>query len=269
MSPQLTRRTILGSTLPIGAAALLGLPARAAGAPDLASPHQAFPRQDPQRVYDTVLYAHTDAERVRKLVEASPALANATMDWGFGDWESAIGSASHMGRRDIAEILLDNGARPDLFTHAMLGNLGAVRAIVEAMPGVQRIPGPHGITILAHAKAGKSQLMVEYLESLGDADPAQTSSPLEVEKEAYLGVYSFGTGPDERFEIVDRRDFLGLRRGDGFARTLFHLGNHEFHPTGARGVRVRFELDGQRAVKVRVYDPDLLVEARRVVAAGS
>ena len=69
-----------------------------------------MPSQDPAVVKEMVGVSHADLKRVRELVEKQPALANASVDWGFGDWENALGAASHMGRRDIAEVLLANGA---------------------------------------------------------------------------------------------------------------------------------------------------------------
>ncbi len=266
MPTELSRRTVLAA--PLGAVALLGLPARLLGNAKETPGWPSFPSQDPARVRETVLYAHSDSDKVRRLVSASPALANAAIDWGFGDWESAIGAASHMGRRDIAEILLDHGARPDLFTHAMLGNLAAVRAAVEARPGIQRTTGPHGITLLAHAKAGGefAEPVLEYLEALGDADPSQQSVPLSLPAAAYLGFYAWSAEPGDRLEVEERRDLLSLRRGEGFGRTLFHLGGHEFHPTGAPSVRVRFQVEGERAVALTVLDPGPVVTARRVEA---
>ena len=61
-----------------------------------------FPRQDPNAVQDIVRFAHFNLDKVKELVSARPALAKASWDWGFGDWESALGAASHVGRRDIA-----------------------------------------------------------------------------------------------------------------------------------------------------------------------
>ncbi len=68
----------------------------------------------------------------RRALGDEPRLANATWDWGGGDWESALGAAGHMGRRDIAELLLAHGARLDLFVAAMLGEVEVVRAILDA-----------------------------------------------------------------------------------------------------------------------------------------
>lgn len=56
-----------------------------------------------------------------------------------------------------------------------------------------------------------------------------------------------------------------MRRGEGFGRTLFHhLGDHQFHPAGARSVRLRFRIEGERAVALTVLDPETLVTAHRV-----
>src|SRR5438309_1041064 len=80
----------------------------------------ARPRLDPDSVNQFVIAAHRDLDRVREMLQAQPALVNATWDWGAGDWETALGGASHMGRRDIATFLLERGARLDLFAAAML-----------------------------------------------------------------------------------------------------------------------------------------------------
>jgi ankyrin repeat protein len=88
------------------------------------------------------------------MLDATPRLIRATWDWGGGDFETALGGAAHMGRRDIAALLLDRGAPLDLFAAAMLGELAIVRAALEARPALARVPGPHGIPLIAHAKAG-------------------------------------------------------------------------------------------------------------------
>jgi hypothetical protein len=259
----LTRRVILGA--PLGAAALLSIPARFLQAEQKA-PHEAFPSHLRSRVYDTVLWAHSDTDKVGALVEASPSLANAAMDWGFGDWETAIGAASHMGRRDMAQLLLDHGARPDIFTFTMMGNLGAVKAAVEARPGVQSTFGPHGISLLAHAKSGgeESLPVVKYLEAVGDADPSQADEELLLGLEAYTGTYAFGPNEDQQITVSERRGSLGLVYRDGFPKILFHVGNHEFHTTGAMHVRVRFAISGEQATGLSIFDPDLVLAAERV-----
>jgi hypothetical protein len=92
---------------------------------------------------------------------------NSAWDWGGGDWETGLGAAAHMGRKDIARYLLEQGARLDLFAAAMLGNLDIVRATLETYPDAIDIPGPHGIPLLAHAQAGgpDARQVYEYLKS--------------------------------------------------------------------------------------------------------
>ena len=108
----------------------------------------------------------TDLDAVRRLLDQEPALANASWDWGGGDWETPLGSAAHMGRRDIAELLLERGARLDLFAAAMLGHVEIVRAVVTAFPEMRDARGPHGIPLAEHARQGGEQAraVLELLE---------------------------------------------------------------------------------------------------------
>ncbi|HEU5441304.1 MAG TPA: ankyrin repeat domain-containing protein [Ktedonobacterales bacterium] len=127
------------------------------------------PALDLALVRDFVAQAHGDLDRVAELLRQEPRLVNAAWDWGSGDWETGLGAAAHMGRKDIARHLLAQGARLDLFAAAMLGELEVVRATLTAFPDALAVPGPHGIPLLAHAKAGgdEAAAVVAYLESLG------------------------------------------------------------------------------------------------------
>ena len=71
-------------------------------------------------------------------------------------------------RREIALCLLENGARMDIFAAAMLGQIEIVRTMLEAFPDSLHLRGPHGISLLAHAKAGGREAVpaVELLEAL-------------------------------------------------------------------------------------------------------
>jgi len=124
-----------------------------------------------------VVKSHADLERVKELLAQEPALINASWDWGGGDWETGLGAASHMGRSDIANYLLDHGARLDLFAAAMLGKLEIVQAALETYPEAINIPGPHGIPLVAHAQAGGGEAIqvYDYLKSLASQD---TTTPI-------------------------------------------------------------------------------------------
>ena len=113
--------------------------------------------------------AHTDFDSVKSLLAKEPALLNASWDWGGGDWETGLGAAAHMGRKDIAGHLLQRGARIDLFAAAMLGKLAIVQAVLADDPSVIDEPGPHGISLMAHARKGgkDSADVVKLLRSAG------------------------------------------------------------------------------------------------------
>jgi len=125
------------------------------------------PALDAALVQEFVISGHGNLARVLELLEQEPMLINAAWDWGRGDWETALGGAAHMGRRDIALSLLEKGARMDIFAAAMLGQLEIVQSILKAFPDARQLRGPHGIPLLAHAVAGGQEAagVVDLLQS--------------------------------------------------------------------------------------------------------
>ena len=122
---------------------------------------------DPEQVKAFVANAHGDLEYVREALAEEPALVNAAWDWGGGDWETALGAAAHMGRRQIALLLLEHGARLDLFAAAMLGYFDIVSAVLADFPDMREAKGPHGIALVDHARAGgeDARAVLELLEA--------------------------------------------------------------------------------------------------------
>lgn len=131
-------------------------------------PSWKTPQLNRTMVQDFVIYAHSDLERTKTLLAREPRLANAFMDWGGGDWESALGGASHMGRHDIVRLLLANGARIDIFAAATMGQLEAVKAFLTLEPKLIDARGPHGFTLHFHAQLAEkdSAKMLDYLQSV-------------------------------------------------------------------------------------------------------
>jgi len=237
-----------------------------------------YPSMNDNMVSSIVGASHGNFDKVKELVNARPELAGASWDWGFGDWETALGAASHVGRRDIAEYLISNGARPDIFTYTMLGMLNSVKEIIETVPGIQTHGGPHGITLLQHAKnrledknisstdAANVNKVISYLESLGNADSKPKSLDVtEEEKKKYLGEYRFGNGDGEIF-VVDthRLGFLQIGRKGLFGRKLNKVDENAFSPAGASSVKIIFKITGDKAVSLSVHEPEPLVTAVRV-----
>ena len=131
-----------------------------------------FPEHDPQfdraRVKRFVIAGHRNLAAVKAMLAEESNLINGAIDWGNGDFETALGGASHMGRRDIAEFLLEHNARMDIFAATMLGKLDIVKAAVAAYPNIVHVAGPHGIPLIVHAEKGglPAKDVVEFLRPL-------------------------------------------------------------------------------------------------------
>jgi hypothetical protein len=269
--PHMSRRAFIGttSTALISGWALLS----AQGAPVITpAPLASFPTQEPDLVREMVGASHNNFARVKVLVERQPTLAKAAWDWGFGDWEDALGASSHVGNREIALYLLQHGARPTIFSAAMLGYLDVVKAFIAMAPGIERTKGPHGITLLAHAANGDSAAapVLEYLKTLEGANVPYQNLPVADDQIAALaGTYVYGPAADERFEIgVTKTRQLTIKRLGRSERNLFHQGSLAFFPAGADRVRIAFASVGGTWT-LTVHDPDLIVTAKKAAAVGS
>ena len=228
---------------------------------------ESFPAQHPHLAREMVGVAHRDLARVKELVSVHPSLAKASWDWGYGDWETALGSASHVGNRPIAEFLIANGAPPTIFSAAMLGQLDVVKAYAAAIPDVHLLRGPHGIPLAAHARAGgaAAEPVLQFLNALGTAPPPVPVAPLsDADRTAIEGRYVFGSGPRDSFTVRSQGTLWGIQREGGELRGLTHIGSLQFHPVGAPAVRVKFDR-GQSGITVTVLDPEVVVTAKKVV----
>jgi ankyrin repeat protein len=118
-------------------------------------------------ISELVFAAHNDLDKIRKLAEAKPLILNCANQAGKGDFETAIGGASHVGRRDIADLLVSKGARFDIFNYAFIGYDDFVNKQISDYPHLINSPGPHGFTLLHHAKVGKRIELAQWLEAKG------------------------------------------------------------------------------------------------------
>ena len=144
----------VASLLPRPVAVAQTSPAAASPAPQSSSTPDRGPQMEQAHVKQFVIAGHGNLAVVKEMLAAEPGLINGAWDWGGGDFETALGGASHMGRADIAEFLLEHNARMDVFAAAMLGRLEIVKAAVAAFPGIVKVPGPHKIPLIAHAEKG-------------------------------------------------------------------------------------------------------------------
>ncbi len=146
---------------------LFGLPAFLV-APNFSRFQDKIPLDD-QLVNEFVRAGHNDLAAVKQMLDEEPALLNASWDWGNGDFETALGGASHMGNREIATFLINSGARTDIFTYAMLGDLEVIRKMTEKYSSLLTSEGPHGISLYTHAVKGgdAARDVIRFLENQG------------------------------------------------------------------------------------------------------
>ncbi len=117
-----------------------------------------------------IIECHSDLEAVRTKLVDEPGLATA-----FNPElnESALGAAGHMGRPDIANLLLDHGAAMELATAAMLGDRDYVRAALEADPALAASGGAHNIPVAFHAAMSGDTEIMQMLWDAGAEGPVR------------------------------------------------------------------------------------------------
>ena len=73
-----------------------------------------------------------DADGLRAILSADPAAAGARDEGG----DSPLLMALYHGRRDLAEVMLGHGWRPDAYEAAAVGDVDRLRAALDAEPGL-------------------------------------------------------------------------------------------------------------------------------------
>jgi len=94
--------------------------------------------------------AHTDLDAVRAAVERHPDLVHAVAT----TTEGAVEAAAHMGRHDIADLLLEHGAPYAIPTAVMRNDLARVRALLDQDPDRIRERGAHDFALLWYPVIG-------------------------------------------------------------------------------------------------------------------
>jgi hypothetical protein len=122
---------------------------------------------DIKLVKDFVVAGHKNLELVKEMLQKHPNLIYSRYDWGNGDFEEAIEGAGHLGNKEIANHLISEGARVNLFVLTMLGKTNLVKPTLEAYPELVFAKGAHGFTLLHHAKMGEAKELYDYLIDKG------------------------------------------------------------------------------------------------------
>ncbi|WP_282089197.1 hypothetical protein [Aquimarina algiphila] len=122
-----------------------------------------------EMVKEFVIAGHFNLSKVKEMLHDHPNLIYAKHDWGNGDFEEAIEGAGHKGNKEVANYLIEKGARVNLFILTMLGKTMLVKSILEEFPGLLFSKGTHGLTLLHHAEIGgeESKELADYFQMKG------------------------------------------------------------------------------------------------------
>lgn len=120
--------------------------------------------------------SHRDMNESLALLEQHPTILNAAHDWGNGDFETALGAASHVGYKELVLALIDKGAQANIFTACLFGKMEIVKPFLAAYPKILHAKGPHGFTLLHHAITGGEEALEvkNHLASLGAVETKVT-----------------------------------------------------------------------------------------------
>jgi hypothetical protein len=159
-----------------GAAALLLMNDNATAQASQNAAAQPNPQEPPpfsaDLVKEFVIAGHGNFQKVQDMLKEHPNLIYAKYDWGNGDFEAAIEGAGHVGNKEIANYLLSAGSRVTIYVLAMLGRTDLVKPILVAYPALIPAKGPHGFTLLHHAKVGgkDSEELYAWLQQQGQKE---------------------------------------------------------------------------------------------------
>jgi len=104
-----------------------------------------------------------DVAKVRDVLSTDAALVDARN----GQGQSAVLMACYMGRKEIRDLLLENGAILELHEAAAAGNLSRVKEIVEEKPELAKGYSPDGFPVMALAAAFGHEDVARYLHGKG------------------------------------------------------------------------------------------------------
>ena len=185
-----------------------------------------------EMVHEFVAAAHIDLLKVKEMLIKEPTLANACWDWGNGDFEVALGGSAHMGNRDIANYLLDNNARIDIFCAAMLGHKEVVQSLIKAKPNIANVAGPHKFPLLYHVAISGDVDMADFVKphittTRLSADCNRSLQAAAREGNTTMIEWLFANGVDNpNTKDVLGRTALKIAEGKGHSEVILLLKKH-------------------------------------------
>jgi uncharacterized protein len=168
---------------------------------------------------------HGDVASVRAMLEENPDLALTMASFG----ETPIEAAAQMANREIAEMLIAQGAPIDICTAASLGRIDLVEEMLDDDPSLKDAKGAHGIPLLYFpAVVGRVDIAALMIERGADINAGEGSVP------PLTGAAMFGKADMARWLLAQGADPL---IGDYEGKTALEVAEANGHEEVAAVLR--------------------------------
>lgn len=151
-----------------------------------------------------------DLDQVRALLDRSPQLADAVDDAGA----SALMAASYSRRDDVVRLLVERGAKIDVFAAAAAGETARLRELIAADPGLAQSFNKDGWTPL-HLAAffGRPECAKALLDAGAKVNERSTNAMHNMP----LHAAAAGRGADIVRLLIERGAYVNARQQGGWA----------------------------------------------------
>ncbi|NNC70435.1 MAG: hypothetical protein HKN90_06400 [Flavobacteriaceae bacterium] len=149
--------------------------------------------------------------------------------------------------------------------------------MIDMTPGIQSTMGPHGISLLRHAKAGlrmkdkmtseqilNCEKLIDYLTNLDDVD-GENYLEMTDDKKKYIGDYKYGDGEKDGFTVKENmRKMLSLGKLGKSGGALQKIGDNRFIYNGVPSVEISFQFKEDKVISLTINEPDLVLVAKKI-----
>lgn len=173
-----------------------------------------------------IIFCHSDLESVKTKVTEKPEIVNVYNPQAH---ETALGAAGHIGRRDIAEFLLDNGAVLELAAAAMLGMRDEVTEWLSQDATLAASGGAHNIPVAFHAAMSGDTEIMQLLWDHGAEEQVKNSLHGTIMQKEQIKMARWLLEHDANLDVKNFRDSrpIDVAQEKGYSEIAKLLGNND------------------------------------------
>jgi uncharacterized protein len=179
-------------------------------------------------IKEFVIAGHGNLEKVKTMLLEHPQLLHTAFEWREGDFETALQGAAHVGNAAITKFLLSQGAKLEITTAAMLGDIEAVETFLTQNPDLIQAKGAHGITLLTHAVMSENPDLVRNLIEHGATEGSSMALNIatDIGDVAVIKVLLELTQPDVTWKNFKGKSALEIASDNPELLALLEAVNH-------------------------------------------